>query len=318
LLPAAEAHQLEVGTLAVASQSGQYDYVRGACPKAYRAPKGSGVDATVRQAERTLIYLRPIGEDRSDFVVLLDRLKTESDRLRPHVVFQTVFEPKIGRSREKEDKGEVVHEGQWAIDNAPCVTVTNNHLYDFGKGRRVQAHARAFLKTLFPEEIRTLKIGGEEHFMDGIHGRGSEDDKYYRAFRNDDRNGQVLAGGYWRFHVVPARASAEHTILTAIEATDSNVQQPSRIELLESKGCLAAQVGPNLVIFSSDGKTLAAASAAAPAEWSGRIVIADLAPTADYTLSAGATNIQIKATEAGTTCVPRVQVSAGDAVRIER
>jgi len=318
LEPAAEAGRLEVGTLAVVSQSGEYDFVRGTCPKAYRAPKGSEVVATVQQAERTLVYLRPIGDDRTDFVVLLDRLATDSERLHPHVVFQTVFEPRIGQDWENEDRGSVVHEGQWVIDNAPCVTVTNEHLYDFGGGRQVQAHARAFLKTIFPRDIRTLKIGGQRHFMDGIDGRGSEDENYYRAFQNDDRNGQVLAGGYWRFHVVPARASTEHPILTAIEAADSKVQQPSRMELLESEGCLAAQVGPNLIVFSSDGATLADASATATAAWSGRIVIADLAAAADHSLSVGAANIRLKATQAGTICVPKAELSAGDTLRVKQ
>jgi hypothetical protein len=318
LRPAAEAGRLEVGTLAVASQPHQYDYARGTCPKAYGAPEDSSVDAKVQEAERTLVYLRPTGNDRSDFVVLLDRLKADSQRLRPHVVFQTVFEPKIGKDWQEEDKGEVVHEGQWAIGNAPCVTVTNNHFYDFGKGRGFRAHARAFLKTLFPREIRTLKIGGEEHFMDGLHGRGSEDDRFYRTFRNARRNDQVLAGGYWRFHVLPTQASADHTMLTAIEATDSRARRPSPMELLEGEGCLAARVGPNIVVFSRDGNTLAAASATALAEpWSGRIVIGDLAPSNDYRLFLAGTSITTKATEAGTLCVPNARLPAGDTLRIE-
>jgi len=318
LEPAAEAGSLEVGTLAVASEPGQYDFVRGSCPEAYRAPKDSGIDAAVHQAERTMLYLRPIGEEKTDHVVLLDRLATGSERLRPHVVFQTVFEPRFGVDWHRDDRGKLVHDGQWAIENAPCVTVTNDHLYDFGEGRRVQAHARAFLKTLYPQQILTLKIGGPEHFMDGIHGRGSEDDNYYRGFRTGDRNEHVLAGGYWRFHVVPAEPATEHVILTAIEATDSSVRQPGGMELLEGEGCLAAHVGPNVVIFSTTGGTLAAASAKATSSRATRIVIADLAPGADYTLSARGARVELKATEAGTACATNVELSAGDLVRIER
>jgi len=318
LEPAAEAGSLEVGTLAVASEPGRYDFVRGTCPKAYRAPKDSGIDVAVSRAERTMLYLRPIGEDKTDYVVLLDRLATGSDSLHPHVVFQSVFEPKFGVDWDGDDRGKLVHDGQWAIENAPCVTVTNDHLYDFKEDRRVQAHARAFLKVLYPQRIQTLKIGGPEHFMDGIHGRGSEDDSYYRGFRTDDRNEQVLAGGYWRFHVVPAEPATEHVILTVIEATDSNVHQPTAMELFEAEGCLAAHVGPNVVVFSNTGGILTAASAKVTGAGATRIVIADLAPGVDYTLSAGGTRIELKATEAGTSCAANVELSAGDLIRIER
>jgi hypothetical protein len=154
--------------------------------------------------------------------------------------------------------------------------------------------------------------------MDGIHGHGSEDDNYYRYFRTSDRNAQVLAGGYWRFHVVPAQAAAEHVILTAIEATDSSVRGPAAMELLEGEGCLAARVGPNVVMFSNTGATLVAASAKAAASGTTRIVVADLAAGADYTLSAGAANIKLKATEAGTMCAAKVDLSAGDLIQIEK
>ncbi|MFQ5810748.1 MAG: hypothetical protein ACE5JM_14125, partial [Armatimonadota bacterium] len=235
----------DVGTLSTASEPEEYDYMRGACPGSYAADKEAGLDVDIRQAERTLIYLRPTGDGATDHIVLLDRLDSGSDSPRPHVVFNTVFEPRIGKTWDAAEDGRMVAPGQWALNDAPCVVVTNEHPYQLGEDAPVlRAHARAFLKTLYPEAIRTLKIGGEEHFMDGIHGKGSEDDNYYKSFRAADRNEQVLSGGYWRFHVAPTQPGSRHTVLTAIEATDSKVNEPGTMALLEGEELLGAQVGP--------------------------------------------------------------------------
>jgi hypothetical protein len=71
-------------------------------------------------------------------------------------------------------------------------------------------------------------------------------------------------------------------------------------------------------MFSSTGETLGAASAKMTGAGATRVVVADLAPGREYTLTAGRTRITLKVTEAGTACATGVDLSAGDAIRIGR
>jgi hypothetical protein len=324
-LPAAEdAARYECGTLAVDSVAGEYDYVVGEAGRSY----GSRKQKEVKAAWRTLVYLRPASRGGQDYLLVLDRTQTTSPDVVPHVVFNTIFEPKVGRSWDRQDKGRVVHEGQWAIDGAPCVTVTMEHDYRFGPRDEVvlKAHGRAFLKALYPKHVGILKIGGPGHYMDDITGKGS-DSQYLKAFAGLQPHDQIDRGGYWRFHVVPKQRGETHTLLTAIEPTDSKVAAPGALELLEGDTILGARLGQNVVLFSRDGRTLSSGSArlaaAGPAKAAAgtvRLVVGDLEPGKTYTLSVASDRpgLKLKAGPAGTIFARDVQVSAGDQMAIVR
>ncbi len=309
--PAKDAARYECGTLAVDSVAGEYDCVVGEAGRSYRTHK----QTQVRAARRTLVYLRPAGGGGSDWLVVLDRTETTSPDVVPHVVFNTVFEPKVGPTWDREDRGSVVHAGQWAVDGARFVTVTMNHEYrpSHAKEAVLKAHGRAFVKVLYPRHVRILKIGGREHYMDDITGKGS-DSQYLKHFAGLEPDRQVERGGWWRFHVVPQRRGEAHTILTAIEPTDSKVTRPGRLELLESDTILGAHVGPNVVLFSLDGRALSSGSARLAGTGTVRLVVGDLEPGKTYTLTVApaAPALKLKAGPAGTIFAGNVKVSAAD------
>jgi len=301
----------------VDSVPGHYDYMRG-----WRGKYG-GYDHRILKGietlSRTLVYLRPRGQDAQDYVVILDRTETTDPDLVPHVVFNTVFEPTVGSDWENETQGNLVHAGQWAIDRAPCVTVTMNHEYKLENEVVLKGHARGFLKTLYPKDIRVLKIGGLEHFMDDITGKGSLTHSPCQGFFEWDRAKQIEEGGYWRFHIVPQEKTTSHAVLNVIEATDSKFDKPAGpLNLLESQNILGVQAGPNIVLFSKDGKPLSSGTVKTAVAGTVRLIAADLASQTSYTLEAGGRSIKVQSTKSGTAFVERIEVRAGDPVRIER
>ncbi len=307
--------RFDFGTLSVASVPEEYDFVRGACPKAYST---KGTTLQVRRAERTLVYLRPAPGEKTDYLVVLDRTETNQEDTEPHLIFGTPFEPKIGRDWKREDEGKLVVDGQWMIRNAPCIVVTNTHRYDVDSGHsrrgKWTAHARAFFKTLYPSAIRILKIGGPGHHMDDISGNPRLPD-----FRKMDRNRQVIDGGYWRFHVVPGERSRKHTVMSVMELTDSKFEEPAGpLELLQGSRILGAQAGPNIVLFSKDGKELSSGAVKAARAGTVRLLVADLEPETNYTLHAGGQSLKLRSTKAGTAYAKRIDIEAGDVIKVSR
>jgi len=303
--------------LQVDSVPGHYDYMRGWRGK-YRGHDGRILEG-VETLSRTLVYLRPREQDPQDYVVLLDRTQTTDPDLVPHVVFNTVFEPKVGKDWAEEIEGDLLHPGQWAIDRAPCVTVTMNHEYKLEDEVVLAGHARGFLKTLYPKDIRVLKIGGLDHFMDDVTGKGSRTHGPCRGFFKWDRARQIEEGGYWRFHIVPQEKATSHAVLNVIEATDSKFDRPAGpLELLEGPNLLGVQAGPNIVLFSKDGKPLSSGTVKAGAAGTVRLIVADLEPQTDYRLEAGGRSLNMPSTDAGTVFAAAVKVMAGDPIRIER
>lgn len=205
----------DVGTTATFAEQDEYEYFRGSCPKAYHRILGPGNSrpAEVQQAERTLVYLRKLDGSTTDWMVILDRTQAGSGAIHPHVVFQSVFEPAIGNGWNTSAPGQVVHPGQWKYENSADMVVTNTHPYDLygGAGPVANAHARAFFRVLYPQDVDIHKIGGGEHSMDGFFGE-APDTGYLDKFLNASQNSQVLLGGYWRAHVVPKNQSATQTV----------------------------------------------------------------------------------------------------------
>ncbi|MGB2820172.1 MAG: hypothetical protein WBF17_04270, partial [Phycisphaerae bacterium] len=105
-----------------------------------------------------------------------------------------------------------------------------------------------------------------------------------------------------------------HTILTAIEPTDSKVTRPGTLELLESDTMLGAHVGRNVVLFSRDGRALSSGSARLGAAGTVRLVVGDLEPGEAYLLTVGSAGpaLKRKAGPAGTIFAGNVKVSAAE------
>ena len=201
------------------------------------------------------------------------------------LIFQTVLEPVIGPDWRKEDKGRAVLPGQWRIEHSPCVTVTNDRAYkSFPEPRK--AHARAFMRTLLPQSTEILKVGGEGHELDGLNGKGSSylwgDFRAKKLTLND----KLAYAGLWSFHVLPKARATRHVFLHAIEATDSTVARPGALELLKCTGGVAAQVGPNVVLFAADDRPLSSATATVAVATT-RVVAGNLEAGKPYSVQAG-------------------------------
>jgi hypothetical protein len=318
-------------TLQFTNVPGEFDYLVGwrgvyegggikaaAYSKTKKVSETPRKEAGVKISSRTMVYLRPQSKGGQDHVVILDRVETDGPDLEPHAVFNVVFEPKIGRDWASEETGSVVHAGQWSFDQAPCVTVTMDHEFKNGKGEPLlRAHGRAFLQTLYPVAIRTLKVGGKDHFLDDLSGNGTNDDVPCRPFKKLSPTAQIEEGGYWRFHVVPKEKSATHAILNVIEPTDSRQEKPSGpMLLIESGGILGAQVGENIVLLSRSMAALISGSVQVPEAGRFRIIVGDLEPEARYRLSTGGRTLELQSSRAGTIFAKNVDLKAGDSIAV--
>jgi len=298
---------LEIGTLVVHSVPGQIDYIVGECGKGFAGQ-------LVKRSERTLVYLRSDRGSRSDYLVVRDRTETKSPEIVPHVVFQSVLEPKVGPDWRTEQTGQAVLPGQWRIDDSPCVTITNDHAY---KNRaKPRAHARAFLRTLVPKSTSVIKVGGEGHAMDDLEGKAATKRPWGDIGGSKaSLAARIAHAGLWRFHVVPKAKATKHLFLHAIEATDSKVTRPGVIALLKGTGAIGVQIGPNVVLFSEDDGPLSSATVTVAAQTT-RIVIGDLKPGAGYSVVAGKKTTAAVASSAGSLLVNDVRLAPGQSVQI--
>jgi hypothetical protein len=289
----------EVGTpVALVSEPGAFDFMR----SDRRAFDG------VSKCERTIVYLHPAGPGGQDHMVMLDRFAVEDAAITPHVVFQAVFEPKVGKDWGGTEPGAAVRDGQWRFEKAPCVTVTH-------EWKAAGSHGRAFLKVLHPANVAILKVGGGKHFADTLDGKLATEGPY-SGFAKSDEAKQVAEGGHWRFHIVPQDKSAAHAVLSVIEPTDSKQEKPSGpMALLEGPNALGAQAGQNLVVLSKDGKA-PPGPVKAPEAGKFRIVVGDLKPEAKCRLSAGGRTLELQSSRAGTVFAKDVELKAGDSITV--
>jgi len=308
----ARASGVHRGPLLVDSVPGEYDYM-------IRKMK-TGV--YTRYLTRTLVYLRSRSKGEPEYVVLRDL----TDRYLT-TLFQSALEPKVGPNWEKQGERKPVvmrptgrtAPGQWNIDNCPCITVTNDRPYERFPGPR-KAHARAFLKVVWPESPRITKIGGEGHEMDNLgdrRGAKSCGGAVWRdiGVKNPTVNDKLAYGGFWRLIVWPKGTSRSRTFLYVIEPTDSSVKRPQAIRLLKCAGGIAAQAGPNIVLFGKDHTPFSSAKVETAVETT-RIVVGDIDPGAACKVVAGGRTSTVKASAAGSLLLKDLRLAAGETVEV--
>ncbi len=303
------------GPLLIDSVPGEYDYmVRHMATGIYR-----------RYLTRTLVYLRSGREGRQEYVVLRDL----TDRYYT-TVFQSVMEPRIGpdwdrRAKEKprvastHGKPKAPVGGQTEMDGASCITITNDRAYERFPGPR-KAHARAFLKVLWPESPGITKIGGEGHAMDNLadlRGGKSGGGAMWRdiGVKNPTRDDKLAFGGFWRLIIWPKGTSRSRTFLYVIEPTDSAVKRPKPIRLLKCTGGIAAQAGPNVVMFGTEHKPVSSAKVEVAGETT-RVVVGDIRPGAVCRIVAGKTTSTAKASAAGSLLLTDLRLAAGETLAV--
>ncbi|HET6428691.1 MAG TPA: hypothetical protein VFJ30_09800, partial [Phycisphaerae bacterium] len=286
-----------------------------------------GTDIYRRYLLRTLIYLRPAAAGDGEFVVIRDR----TDRYFTNV-FQSATEPRVGPDWDKAGRAVQVSgaswgkpsekvAGQWEIPNVSCITVTNDEAYRHFPGPR-KAHARAFLKVVWPESVKVTKIGGPGHELDILvdrRGPKSAGSALWRdiGIKDPTVSDRLAFGGFWRLILWPAGTSRTRTFLNVIEPTDSKVDRPHTIRLLKCPGAIAAQAGSNVVVFGEEHQPLAAAKVRT-ADQTTRILVADIPPGAACKVVAGkdATTTTQKASAAGLVVLTGLRLPAGETIEV--
>ncbi len=274
---------------------------------------------------RTLVYLRAKAKDQPEFVVLRDR----TDRYFT-ALFQSAAEPKVGPDWGKEGKAVMLSRGswggpsvrvpgQWDIADGCCITVTNDEAYRRFPGPR-KAHARAFLKVVWPESVKITKIGGQGHEMDNLADRrgakpGGGSLWQDIGVKEPTVNDKLAFGGFWRLIVWPGGTTRTRTILHVIEPTDSQVKRPHTIRLLKCPDAIAAQAGPNVIVFGKDHRPLSSAKVRTAAETT-RVLAADIPPGAACKVVAGKAATTADASAAGVVLLTGLRLAAGETVEV--
>jgi hypothetical protein len=274
---------------------------------------------------RTLLYLRAETRDQPEFVVLRDR----TDRYLTSM-FQSAAEPKVGPGWDTEGKAVPITggswgqpavriPGQWTIRDVSCITVTNDKAYERFPGPR-KAHGRAFLKVVWPESVKVTKIGGPGHEMDILadrRGAKSGGGALWRdiGVKNPTVNDKLAFGGFWRLIAWPGGATRTRTFLYVIEPTDSKARRPHTICLLKCATAIAAQAGPNVVVFGKDHKPFSSAKVQVAAE-TARVLVSDVEPGAIHRIAAGKRTVTAKASAAGLLRVKDLRLSAGQTLEV--
>jgi len=311
----ARASGVHRGPLLVDSVPGEYDYM-------IRYMK-TGV--YTRYLTRALVYLRPRSKGEPEYVVLRDL----TDRYLT-TLFQSALEPKVGPNWEDQGKktpvvvrtarrASLTAPGQWTIDNCPFITITNDRAYERFPGPR-KAHARAFLKVVWPQSPKITQIGGEGHEMDNLADRRGVKPGGGAVWRgigvkNPTVNDKLAFGGFWRLIVWPKGTSRVRTFLYVIQPTDSGVKRPRSIRLLKCSGGIAAQAGPNIVLFGKDHKPFSSAKVVAAAETT-RMVVGDIPPGAACKVVAGGKTSSVEASAAGSLLLKDLRLATGETVEV--
>ena len=145
-----------------------------------------------------------------------------------------------------------------------------------------------------------IKIGGVKNFLDDLNGKGSDDQDLYKRFVSLTKNEQIIRGGYWRFHIVPKEKRKNNYILNAIELTNSSQKKPGTIKLISNPLVFPVILGPNLIILSK--KEVAITNMTVSVDNLAkvkRIIMLDLIPYSNYSITYGKKNVMMTSNEAG-------------------
>ncbi len=264
-----------------------YTYARGDATKAYNNPTynqamdtGLGDNtAKVKRFQREFVYLRPFAPDRSDYVVIFDRVgvtqrafSAENTKL----LFHTLGEPKVGGTAQTITPGETLHA------NADYATA-------------VSGGGKLFMKFLLPQQRNIRKVGGRDLKAFWVFGETYD----WHWSSNDPKPRPVndfeeVPYGEWRLELEPADTALDHNFLTVLHPAPRAKAVMPPTTLVTGKGISGAHIADpataRIVLFSSDvdGRPPGQALSYSFPE-TGRVhqLIVNLKPGARYTLATG-------------------------------
>jgi hypothetical protein len=193
----------------------------------------------VGEVTRQFIYLR--GE--REFFVIFDRVEAKSSRFPKTWFIHMPGEPEVGGQEQVVVPGHVYsyrgNQATWLSDPAGLGDVLS------------QGRARAFLKTLLPEDARIVKRGGSGH---DFWGNPHEPSARYNHSGAGSHRPPIVP---WRLEIEGQDRSEREYFLHVIEVTGETVSEMSPASLLKRHGYLGVMVngtgGPTEVLFSAHG-----------------------------------------------------------------
>jgi hypothetical protein len=281
------------------TRQNKYNYIYGDASKAYlyswRRPyldENRVLDIFTRQ----FIYFcgdsSPAPE--SDYFVIFDRVKTKHTETEKHMLLQMNYDPMIIKDSwdtNQQISGEKIAEGKWKYNNSHHFVITNTGYNN--------AHGKAFVKTLLPEETTIYKIGGPSHQFNDWYGKDPQNSELGTSYNEPLTDEQKFYWGEYRLHIVPTLTKQEDIFLHTIEATDASHTTPVYMEKISSNSVVGARVGQYIALFNTKEEFLLNGQAFFPYNGQFNILMADLEPQRQYCITIDNVPSILNASDAG-------------------
>ncbi len=157
--------------------------------------------AKVSNFTREFVWLKP------DFFVVLDRVTANSPNYKKRWLLHSIAEPSVS--------------GDTAV-------IT-------------QGGSKLFVRTLLPEQIQTVKVGGPGHEFD------------VNGVNYAPSGSPASDAGAWRIEVSPATNANEHVFLTVLYACASSVTAMPEVTFIDTGDFIGANIAGQTVLFSKTG-----------------------------------------------------------------
>ncbi|MDI6780760.1 MAG: hypothetical protein QME49_01410 [bacterium] len=281
------------------TRQGKYNYIYGDASKAYlckwRRPhidECRVLDIFTRQ----FIYFcgdnGPAPE--SDYFIVFDRVKTKHAETEKHMLLQMNYDPMIIKDNwdiNQQISGENIAGGKWKYNNPHHFVITNAGYNN--------AHGKAFVKTLLPENTTVYKIGGQGHQFNDWYGNDPRNSALGVNYTEPLTDEQKFYWGEYRLHIVPTSTRQEDIFLHAIEATDASHTTPVSMEKISSNSVVGARIGQYIALFNTKEEFLLNGQAFLPYNGQFNILVADLEPQRQYCVTLDKATSTLNASDAG-------------------
>jgi hypothetical protein len=265
--------------------------------------------ARISSYVRQFVYFRPAtpGVD-SDRVVVIDRATTTDTKFEKAWLFHTSTTPTVnGTATPGPARGITGTDGKTTYTGATRVTAVNNVV---SRGRAM--NGTTWLTPLLPASRVIVKVGGPNGSSGlswkpaGSATPSTSDSHEYetmygvQGYVDPPANaGWVPWVGAYRLEIIPSTLALSDTFLNVVEVGDNGTNQ-SPVELVKGAGMVGARVGNRIAVFNTASADLKSGSVTIPSAGAYRLLVGDLVPFGNYSVSIGGSATTRTASEGGT------------------
>jgi hypothetical protein len=245
------------------------------------------------------------GDGGEDVFVVLDRVSKTSDKIREHVLWQSVQEPEV-RDRASNVEVESISESPGiSLHNANRIVIENRT--DAGWG---PAHGRLTIDTLIPANPVYYKMGGGKLRNVDLWG--------VNAPADTQRIVDLPYAGEWRVQVTSGTRSSECVYLHVLQTGDANqMENQVKTAVLDSDQ-FAVQAGKTIAVLSATEAEIQSGFCVVVDADTYSLWIGNLTPNAEYVLDFGGLSRRMVASDTGLISIPTVNLTAGQRVNVSR